>query len=574
MPPRKVFVNLASHVANGEEVTVTTTKSANNNGTRRANWSVSGARGNVGGDAATLVTASPAVEELPVTPGQRIFKNRVKLPAAGGDRYTVTAKKVHDNATVGSSRTLTGVQLEAWRKLYFTINCMAGLEAWAARLGQDLPAMLLPAFVEVEQKAPVDATPMASVNRVDHHALKQLVQALPAEPYAGQRPADPDVQPLWMRLALVRTFLGEEESAASEVAADEVVVAGDARRITKRTPLNWMYASPGSVRSLELAITRTFALDDAPAFEAKTGKISNSTSTSFTVTVDQADVVQAAGVVRDTPRQDVALHLVWASGKEERLPATDIDDDGVYFTWQTSGNGHAEKARWSDVDNVRTKAVEVKTRRTIAFADGAADEGAVTINDAGNECVVEVTDEDWVAQLDEFRAGTLANATLKVQATTYRAIAGQSRGGNIAIAVDDVVARAGGDEGRAQQLLLRVILHEIIHAVGGVVQDMADGGRHTKYYPEGFGGVATAPKGHCATGTTLTRAATLQNHTDEQKKKTFEPGKDQVYVPSSSTICLMYHRAYVPHFITAPLCSQCLRAFRLTDLNLHITTTY
>lgn len=575
MPPRKVYVNLPSHTANGEEVTVTTTKGANKNGARRATWSVSAARGNLGDEVATFVTPSPALEEQPITPGRRTFKNHVKLPPPGGNKYTVTAKKVHDNATVGTSRSLTGVEMVAWRKLYFTINFMDGLDQWADVLGRELPAMLLPAFVEMEQKSPVDTTAMDSEGRVDSDALKRLVRALPAEPYAGQRPTDMAVQPLWLRLALVRTFLGEDDSTAREVAANEVTVTGGSRLVTKPAVINWVYASPGSVTGLELALTENFPLGATPDFDAKSLKVSGSTSTTCTVTVGPGDAFDAANVLRATVKEDVVLYLKWSSGKEERLKADSIDQDGLYFTWTVQGNGHPDRSRWALADqNLQVKRVEVKTRATIQFVDGAAAEGSVAITDTGDQCKITVTDQAWITRLDDFRAGRLVNATLKVLGKTFHSIAGQSSGANIAIAVDEIVSRTGGDQARAQQLLLRVMLHEIIHAVGGVAQTMADGKRHAKFYPEAQGGVATGDIGHCSTGATLADATTLENHRDEQKRKTYEPDKPEIFVPSSSTICVMYHRAYIPHLITAPLCAHCLRAFRVRDLDVHLTTTY
>ena len=46
------------------------------------------------------------------------------------------------------------------------------------------------------------------------------------------------------------------------------------------------------------------------------------------------------------------------------------------------------------------------------------------------------------------------------------AIAGQSSAGNIAIAVSEMVARANNHQANAQKLLLRVMLHEIVHTLG------------------------------------------------------------------------------------------------------------
>jgi hypothetical protein len=577
MPPRKVYVNLPDHVANGEEITVTTTKGANKNGTRRANWSVSNARGNIGGVDATLVTASPAVEELPVSVGQRIFKNRVKLPRAGGNKYTVTAQKVHDNAMVGTSRTLPGVELEAWRKVYFTINCMAGLEAWADVLGRELPAMLLPAFIELEQVKPADETTMTSRERVDAAGLRGLVQALPAEPYAGQRPTDPTVSRFWMRLALVRTFLGDEDTSAREVAGDEISVANLARRITKGAPINWLYAAPSSVEALELLLAPAMALNVKPAPAITSKKVEGATSTKFALVIDQNDVVQAATAVQASLRADVVLCLTWADGTEERRGADRIDNAGLHFTWSIASAGVVEKNRWRRAaEDLRAYAVEVTTHHKITFVNGVAAQGTVTINNANDRCTIEVTDPTWVTRIDDFRAGRLADATLKVHGRISKSIAGQSSAGNIAIAVSEMVARTNNHQANAQQLLLRVMLHEIVHALGGVAQTMDDNAHstHPKFYPETLGGGAKGALAHCFTGCTLTDAATLQNHVDEQKRKTYEPGKPNIYVPSSSTICGMYHRAYIPHMINSSLCSHCLQAFRLRDLSGQLATTY
>jgi len=577
MAPRKVYVNLPDHVANGEEITVTTTKGANKNGTRRATWSVSNARGNIGGNNATLVTASPAVEELPISVGQRVFKNRVKLPAAGGNKYTVTASKVHDNATVGTSRSLPGVELEAWRKVYFTINCMAGLEAWADVLGRELPAMLRPSFIELVQMKPADETSMTSRERVNADGLRGLVQALPAEPYAGQRPTDPAVSRLWMRLALVRAFLGDEDTSAREVANNEISVAGQARRITKATPVNWLYAAPSAVEALELLLAPALALDDRPNPVIETKKVDGSTRTDFAVVIDQDNVVQAATAARANLRRDVTLRLTWAGGTEERHGADLVDGEGVHFKWSVASRGVEDRNRWRQADrDLLAYAVEVKTHHRITFVDGVAAEGTVAINDDNDRCTIEVTDPTWVARIDDFRQGRLADATLEVHGKVSKSIAGQSVAANIAIAVDQVVSRVNGHQANAQKLLLRVMLHEIVHTLGGVARTMddADSSAHPKFYPETLGGGAKGALGHCFTGCTLTDAATLQNHTDEQKRKTYEAGKPRIYVPSSSTICGMYHRAYIPHLVNSSLCSHCLLALRLRDLSDQLVTTY
>jgi hypothetical protein len=568
MPPREVFVNTASHVTHGEEIVVTTTKGATKTGTRQASWSVTGARSNLGADPAQLVTASPAVEVLPMTPGSRSFRNHVKLPPTGGDRFTVTVRKAHESSKVSSARSLPPVELEAWRKLYVTFNCMAGLEGQAAALAADLPAMFLPAFIRIEVLSPQDTTPMQAVERIEADDIADLVAALPDEPYARRLPTDAAVQGLWIRLALVKSVFGFGEDAVRDVGATDAVHAAPVWRITKQAPPSFVYAPEGSVEKLELVLTGAIDVDDTPTFVADTKKSSGSTTTTFTVTVDQPDIAAAVRAVQATLRHDVALHLVWPDGRDERLKATAFDDPVVTFSWNTGGQGNAEKTRWAGADQLVTTAVEVKARHTIAFAaDGQAAEGTATPAADGDTYVIAVTDVPWVARLSDYFAGRLPGATLKVHEKAYKKLAGHSGGANIAIAVSEMTSRASNHAGNAHKMVLRAIVHEIIHSIGGVSQDLNDGSTHPKFYAPALGGSGTGSLGHCATGATLTDASTLQNNTDEQKKKTFEPNKARIYLPSSPSICLMYHRAYVPHFFNATLCAHCVKQLRLLELD-------
>lgn len=566
MAPREVFVNLPQHDNLGEEVVVTTTKGATKTGTRRATWTAARNSSNLGTAEAALVTASPAVEDLPVTPGQRVFRNRVRLPPVGGDRFTVTARKAHEASRVLASRALTPVELVAWRKLYVTFNCMAGYEALAGQLAAALPAMLLPAFIRVEVKVPSDATPMVAEERVEADGIQRLVRALPDVPYARRRPADPAINGLWLRLALVKQVFGFGEHQVRDVSAANSVDEHGTWRITKQAPPSFVYAPEGSINELEFVGTTSIPLTATPQLTElpRTGR--GGVRTKFEVRIDQATV---AGAVRGAASlaQDVELQLDWPDGTRDRIPASSFADPVVTFAWTVNNLGAGERARWAAAARLTLKAVQVKARAAIAFpADGVAAEGTVTVAADGDTYAMAITDGPWAARLTDFFAGRTPGATLKVKERPFKKLAGHSAGANIAMAVGELTARANNHAGNAQQLILRAIMHEIIHSIGGVVQALGNGENHPKYYAPAQGGSGSGGIGHCSQGATLTDATTLENNADAQKKKTYEPGKPRIFVPSSSSICIMYHRAYTPHFWSATLCGNCVKQLRLLDL--------
>jgi len=94
--------------------------------------------------------------------GNRVFNNSLKLPAVGGNLYTVTVGKrtglvssrapVQDVRQDGDEAGVERFQLEAWRKLRYALNWMPEYADLKDGLMQAVNGLLKPGFIELVQE--------------------------------------------------------------------------------------------------------------------------------------------------------------------------------------------------------------------------------------------------------------------------------------------------------------------------------------------------------------------------------------------------------------------------------------
>lgn len=574
MPPQRVYVNLPAHVANGHPMTVTTTKSANKSGTRQSAWSIAGQPTNLGdqqGVADTSFTGGAEVtEKLPLQPAQRTFENGVKLGHIGGNVFTVSVKKI--NAGLGS-RAITSEPLETWRKIFITVNAMRGLEAAKATIEGSLPALLAPAFIELEVREP--ATPadgeLAPVARVDSDALPGLIATMPASLYAGDAPAHNSPEGgLWARVMLVEGLTGTRTTQTLQVTAADGAFTHPRWTLTLRAPDGDLFFAPSAVTALRLRLLAKVTLNAPVDFAATSRKSGGSTTWTCTATTGEVDP-QLMARARQPITKSVTLILTRQSGGELRVPLKSYQNGDLVFQAETSQVHAIGQVAWQRDGTFTSKVVEVQTNGfDFEFApDGTLPGGEARVTLARDErsYTIEVTDGPANALLTTAFAAQAGEAEVSVTHRTGRNCAGFSKGRTIAVAVADLTARTHAGGAALDPALLRVVAHEIIHSLGGVSPDL-QGGNHPTYYPQTLGGVASGESAHCSFGTVLTPAATLLGSQDPLRKAIWEPNKPQIYAPANaqSPICVMYHRAQFPNFAASTLCANCILQLRTLDL--------
>lgn len=545
MAPRTVYVNVPAHLQNGEAISVTTTKGANKSGLRASVWSVEPDPGNKGDAKATFVKANPVDESTTEAAPTRRFENQVKLPGVGGNLYTVKVSKRHDTARFKKTRTLDPVSLQAWRKVYYSVSYMAEFEAAATALHDALGPLFAASYLELERLTLEGSAVIGTRGRVDADGVKDLVEQ-------EQDPPNGAEKDLWVRVTLVKRLMDFREATTATVVKADATRSSLGWTLQKAAPPSFVYGGSLAKTKLRHTISPT-----SPVTQKVTAQVvKDSSGHVCTVRITQADIVEAARPARAASPQGVSLFV----GGEFAATLSSGSPSELLFTWGGPNIARAKKEAERVNGGSRLSVVIEAARYEIEFApDGSAAAARVEVAGDGARLAITVLDEGWNTRLSHFFAGpdSPAGEVLELDSEPAKILAAITDGANISVAVEEQNERFGSS---APGAIARAVAHEIYHAIGGV----SEAGHETFYGPD-WGGSARKDTAHCHFGIPKpTPAAQLEGSDDPEKKKAFEPKKNEIYVPEpGATICIMYHRGYAPHSASAAFCDDCVNQLRL-----------
>ena len=565
-------MNLPGIIANGYPMRARTSKSRGKVGRRDSSWSVESNSSNLGTGTARFEHGNPVIEERQSPPNERVFNNHLHLPTVGGNEYTVKVKKVHEDsarlAKGTKSTTVAGAKTVAWRKVYFTLTCMQGMSARAnaPALSVALTELFNAAFIELTEAVQPNNAVIATEAHTPTSTLQALVGTLPQAPFSSQPPANNhEAHYRWLRIMLVERVVTDPQVNESDVGAQQQMeFTNQAWTIAVPAPTKRVFIA-SSIQELNLNVAPSFALTDLETTFTvvyRDGSPSRHRQTIVAVSTNR-DLLEALRVHNKTGA-DLTLDPI--DSRAVRFDPVEIvaDNESVTITVKAVGRISLGKNLWEKATH--RVVLQVSSTKLTFDAAGveASNYGTRVINDNGLSAKITVTNNNLNGLLSTFVDGESGpGTTLTVKTKSYGDRAGNSRGANIAVAVETLMGRAR-DPLTGQKAISIAVAHEIAHSIG-IVRATEDNLNHGKFYAPKFGGSATGEIGHCAHKATLTDAETLRVHTDAEKKKTWEPNKPQIYVPNSSRsgICVMYHRGYLPPFANATFCSHCIKQLRL-----------
>jgi hypothetical protein len=490
-----------------------------------------------------------------------------------GDVSTDGAKGVAD-AGAG----IKEIKLQAMRKLYFGLAYMPDLKPYYTALKTELKTLFAAAGIEIEGPTLDDV-------KIEN---RDFITGDDATSLAGTAEVKPAVEDtkrgLWMRLCLVKRLLNAKKEQKKQL--DKFESDADPRlfRADRDFGVKIELGAESKERFIPADALETLkvAFDKPPAPIAL--KAPDDCTFSFS---DERTCVMR--LTHAGARALIAKH-VGDQGKAS-LKVSFADDDapsrtGTFFKSRIKPDGEgalkiellfgvamAKAVR----DNIRPSNISLQLV-TLGAELTPGSGFSITVEDEGRRVKARITDATINAMLTEGlkKEKPYGNLTIDYAGYVWSFLTGVSKVANISIAVgkvkDDLVAQFGANaanlEDRVKATLVRVIAHEVCHAIRGV-QTSARGLSHGSWYPSSNGGLATDPIGHCNTNTDLLDAAKkLLNHTDAAYRKLYEEKKAKIYAPKKNTApCVMFHTFWPSHWYEVEFCEKCLKQMRALPLD-------